>query len=77
MSIMIVDGPLAKRFDAAEDAVQVCTPDGRLLGYFSPARPRTLCLDPQISAAELDRIEADGPGRPLADILRDLQAANP
>ena len=74
MSIMIVEGGLATRFSAADDPLQVCTPDGRLLGYFSPVRPRTLLLEPPVSNAELERIEAEGPGRPLAEILRDLGA---
>lgn len=73
MSVMIVDSTMAAKLDQADGAVQICTRDGRLLGYFSPAKPKTLRLEPPVTEAELDRISAEEGGRPLADILRDLE----
>lgn len=73
MSVLIVDEPMSVTLDRADGPVQVCTRDGRVLGYFSPAKPKTLRLDPPIGEDEIRRIEAEGGGRPLADILRDLE----
>lgn len=74
MPILIVDDPLTAKLSAADAPLQVCTRDGKVLGYFTPAKPAQLNLDPGVSEEELDRAFADGPGRPLADILRDLGA---
>jgi hypothetical protein len=49
---------------------EVYTRDGRVLGYFSPAKPKTLQLTPPVSDEELARRESE-PGHSLADILRD------
>jgi hypothetical protein len=73
MSIIIVTDPLTSKLAAAESPLQICAPDGRVLGYFTPAKAKTVNLDPGVSEEELDRREAAGGGRPLADILRDLE----
>jgi len=73
MSIIIVQDPLKKAFAAAEAPIEVCSSDGHLLGYFTPAKERKLNLDPGISDAEIERRFATGGGRHLADILRDLE----
>lgn len=73
MSIMIVDAAMAAKFDGADDVIRICATDGRVLGYFAPAKAKKLNLNPPISEEELDRIEAQQEGRPLADILRDLE----
>jgi hypothetical protein len=73
MSIIIVHDPLKKALAAADAPLEVCSADGRLLGYFTPAKERKLNLDPGISDAEIERRLAAGGGRPLADSLRDLE----
>jgi hypothetical protein len=73
MSIIIVHDPLKKTLADADAALEVCSADGRLLGYFTPAKERKLNLDPGISNEEAERRFAAGGGRPLADILRDLE----
>ncbi len=72
MSILLVDSELATKLDQADGSMQVCTRDGRLLGYFSPAKPKTIRFEPPISNEELRR-RATETGRPVADILRDLE----
>ena len=74
MSILIVQDPLTARLAAANAPLEVCTADGRLLGYFTPAKSRQLRLEQPATEGELTRREAAGGGRPLADILRDLEA---
>jgi hypothetical protein len=73
MSIIIVHDPLKKTLAAAQAPLEFCTADGQVLGYFTPAKERKLNLDPGINDAEVERRFAAGGGRPLADILRDLE----
>lgn len=73
MSILLVDSELATKLDQADGSMQLYTRDGRLLGYFSPAKPKTIRFEPPISNEELRRISAEETGRPLADILRDFK----
>jgi hypothetical protein len=72
MSFVIVPEQLTAKLEAADTPLQMCTKDGRVIGYFTPTKPAKLNLDPGVSEEELDRREARGGGRPLADILRDL-----
>lgn len=74
MSIIIVHDPLTAKLAAADAPLEVLAPDGRVLGYFTPTKPKRYNLDPGISEEEMDRRFAAGGGRPLADILRDLEA---
>ena len=61
MSIIIVHDALEKALTAAADApLEVCSSDGRLLGYFTPAKERKLNLDPGISDVEIERRFAAG-----------------
>ena len=73
MSIVIVDDPLKAKLAAADMPLELCSAEGTLLGYFTPAKAREYKLQPPASEEELNRREAAGGGRPLADILRDLE----
>lgn len=73
MSIIIVHDPLKKTLANADSPLEVCSSDGQLLGYFTPAKQRKLNLDPGISDEEIERRFASGGGRPLANILHDLE----
>lgn len=73
MSIIIVHDPLTSKLAAAESPLELCAPDGRVLGYFTPAKEKKLNLEPPGTREELDARFAAGGGRPLADILRDLE----
>ena len=76
MSIVIVQEPLSARLDAANAPLEVCSVDGRVLGYFTPAKSPKRQVQPPGSVEELDRRFAAGGGRPLKDILRDLEKGN-
>lgn len=73
MSFLFVQDPLNTRLAMADTPLEIYAPDGRLLGYFTPAKQRQLRLEPPASEEELTRREAVGNGRALADILRDLE----
>jgi len=73
MSLLIVNDSPTAQLAAANDPIELCAPDGRLLGYFTPVKERIYQLEPPASDAELEAIFAAGGGRPLADILQDLE----
>jgi hypothetical protein len=64
-------GPLA----SLSHGVQVCDPGGRPLGWFIPASEEEeyVGYECPLTKEQLDEIAKAGGGRPLADILRDLE----
>jgi hypothetical protein len=40
MPTIIVEGPVQAQFETAGEPVEVATPDGRVLGVFTPASPK-------------------------------------
>jgi hypothetical protein len=57
--LIIADEAMRAKLDKCDDPVMICTADGRVLGYFTPAPPQTLNLQPQISEEEIQRRIAD------------------
>ena len=55
MSILIADEQLAAKLDRADMPVEICTRDGRRLGFFCPAKPAKHQLEPRISEEEIER----------------------
>ena len=55
MSILIADEELTEKLDRAESPVEVCSRDGRRLGYFTPVKPAKRRLEPTITMDEADR----------------------
>ncbi len=74
MQFVVVKDKLKETLAAADAPLEVCGPDGRVLGYYTPAKahPRPP-LEMSITPEELARRISAGGGRPLADILRDLE----
>ena len=74
MTTVTVDSATARQLRETDSHVHLCDAEGNVLGQFVRLPyPRHL-IDPYVSEEELDRAEAEGGGRPLADILRDLAA---
>jgi hypothetical protein len=73
MSIYIVRDAVKMAFAKTETPLQICAADGTILGYFTPAKPGKLNLECPISQDEMDRRVKAGGGRPLKDILRELE----
>jgi hypothetical protein len=55
MSILIADEQLTAKLDRADGPLEICTRDGRRLGFFTPAKPAKRRLEPTISDEELQR----------------------
>lgn len=70
MDALKVDSVTEALFRNVDGAVEVLGPTGRPLGRFIPIGPG---LEPQIDEEEIRRRFEAGGGRPLADILADLE----
>ena len=68
---IIVDPATQSRLEDVQHVAEICDASGRVLGRFVPVL-EDLIPEPEISEEELRRREAEG-GRPLADILADLE----
>lgn len=68
---IVVDPATQSRLEGLQVVADICDASGRVLGRFVPVQ-QELILEPQISEEEIRRREAEGGGRPLSDILADL-----
>jgi len=57
--VKITDPVLIRTFKGTGEPLAVCGPDGRVLGYFTPAKESLRHLEPLISEEELTRREND------------------
>lgn len=71
MTKIIVDATTLARLRSIRETVQLCDESGLPLGNFTPVLASN--REPQISEEELTRRLQQGGGRPLADILADLE----
>ena len=69
---IVVDESVTKQLLAAAEPCAIFDAAGNKLGYFTPEEYRG--YECPLTEEELDRIEQQGGGRPLADILRDLES---
>ena len=74
MSIVITDQALVQQLTQAADTVQVCDRNGNLLGTFAPPYGKLPHgVRSPFTDEELERRRQEPDGRPLAEILRDLE----
>jgi hypothetical protein len=76
MNQVIVDPALASKLREKGVTVDICDENGTVLGHFVPIVPPAAYenVEIPISEEELDRREKEGGGRPLAEILADLES---
>lgn len=80
MSSVVLDPQILERLRQAGGRVEIRSPAGQTVGYFTPCAAPTAGGSPSGSPEvpftdeELDRFEKEPGGRPLAEILRDLEA---
>jgi hypothetical protein len=72
MTKVVLDKRARAQFHDLKETLQFVDESGQLLGLFTPSANSAL-LKPQISEEEIKKRVAQGGGRPLAGILRDLE----
>lgn len=72
MTQLMVDPTTLEQLRHAQTTVAVVDAAGKVVGHFVPATPAG--REPTISKEELRRREQRGGGRPLAQILADLES---
>lgn len=72
MTKVVLDPSTRAQFHDLKKPLQFVDESGQLLGVFTPNVDPTL-LGPQIGEEEVQRRLNEGGGRPLEDILRDLE----
>jgi hypothetical protein len=75
MTRVIVDPAFRAQLSGLKETVELCDTTGEVLGHFTPASalPLKEWGRPQIPEEELLRREGEEGGRPLAEILADLE----
>ena len=76
MTKFVVDEVFGTRLKSLETAVEICDEAGRMIGYFQPVlseSPSGEGLECPIADEEIERRRQERGGRPLADILADLE----
>ena len=71
MPRIVLDAATLQQLHQVRGIAELVDPAGNVVGRFIPASARG--PEPTISEAELDRRHRAGGGRPLADILADLE----
>ena len=76
MNRVVVDQATVEKLRGVCDQLELCDAAGNVLGRFFPVVTGTEFpgMEPQISEEEIQRRLHEGGGRPLADILADLEA---
>jgi hypothetical protein len=72
---LTIDKSLEHKLLQENEPLELCDSGGRVLGHFIPAAAasRYEGVESPTPAAELDRRSREEPGRPVIDILRELQ----
>ncbi len=77
MTKLVADAALRARLHGFKDTVQICDEFGQVPGYFQPAvKPGDYAaagIESPFSGEEIERRRRDFSGRPLAEILKDLE----
>jgi hypothetical protein len=74
MTQIIIDEPLLSRLHQHTEPLDLCSPDGRILGRFIPTLDSAQYLQPQISDEELQRRKASKePGYTTTEVLAYLE----
>jgi hypothetical protein len=74
MQRIVVDQGMSDEFRKADNLTEICDPAGIVVGYFRVrAVPREVLKLSERSLTELRRRAEERTGRPLADVIRDLE----
>ncbi|MCG8584708.1 MAG: hypothetical protein MI757_08365 [Pirellulales bacterium] len=70
-----IDDVLRSKLGNLDSPFEFCDESGRVVGHFIPEQDRSIYdgVECPVSNEELERIFREEPGRPLDDILKDLE----
>ena len=71
MTRLLLDADLARQLKASPDALELSDPTGEVVGHFMPVGKHKMAVP--FSEDEIKKSKAKTGGRPLADILADLE----
>ncbi len=71
MTRILLDAKLARQLKTSSESMELCDPDGDVVGHFTPVKKPKIAIP--FSEEELKRSKQKSGGRPLADILADLE----
>jgi len=71
MTRILLDAAIARKLKASTDALELCSPDGEVVGVFTPSKKPALTVP--FTEDEIRKSKEKAGGRPLADILSDLE----
>jgi hypothetical protein len=70
MTRILLDANLAGQLKSSPGAIELCDPSGEVVGHFTPIRKPKMAVP--FSEDEIKKSKQKPGGRPLADILADL-----
>lgn len=74
MTRVVLDAETLSRLNGLTDLVEICDEDGNLVGVASPLAGNYSELEVPLTDADIARLRQQPRGRPLKDILADLEA---
>ena len=75
MTKLTLNEPASETLASAKGWTEVCNPDGKVIGFFTPATPIYEGEECPIPLEELERRSKSGRGRTLKEILDELEKA--
>ncbi len=75
MGRVTIDQALRSKLGGLDSPLELCDEAGRVIGHFIPVQDRSIYegVEPPVSDEEIDRRLREESGRPLIEILRDLE----
>ena len=77
MTKVVIDAAVRAKLDDLQEPVELCDESGRTLGYFHPKFGESKTRDREAGSpftdAEIERRQQQRTGRPLKEILKDLE----
>ncbi|MBI3466266.1 MAG: hypothetical protein HY000_24900 [Planctomycetes bacterium] len=72
---IMLDQASVEKLDSVQQGAELCAPSGRVMGYYVPITPASLYREVQCpyTEEELLRFASEPGGRPLSEILADLE----
>lgn len=75
MTRVTIDSETLSRFNGLTGIVEICDEDGKVIGVVSPVAGDYSELEVPVTDTEIARLRAGSRGRPLKEIMADLEAS--